>query len=74
MSTKKCPYYLVNNEEEFEKATAALGGIDAGKAPDPLHPFPMIVGKESGFGIFQAAGKDHPIPPFEDLVYELQTL
>lgn len=68
--SKTCPYYLANNKEEFDAAIKELGGYPK----ECLHEFPMIVGKEHGFGIFQAPGKDHPIEQYEDLVYELRTL
>lgn len=73
MTIKKCPYYLVSSREEFDLAVAELGGFEAGKPTEPLYGFPMIVGREHGFGIFQQKGTD-PMSPYEDLIYELTTL
>jgi hypothetical protein len=71
MNIKKCPYYIVNNLDEFK---AAVQKMSTTYTMQPLHEFPMIVGNEAGFGIFQSPGKAHPLKPYEDLVYELKTL
>lgn len=75
MKTKKCPYYIVNNEEEFAKVLKALG---TSSSREPLYPFPCIVGKDGI--IFQSDAKDYPMSECFDkeesrnYVYELKTL